>query len=85
MSGRIEVPTAAVPPVVPAQAVGIEPRHAHLAPEPVMAVPAPAPAGLVLAEDLHAGEPVGVQSCDAPAEQEPEPALSSPGSLGSFA
>jgi hypothetical protein len=82
---RVEIPTAAVLPVVPAQAVGIEPRAAHLAPEPVVAVVAPGPAGLVLVDDLDAGEPAAAHAHDAPAEQEREPALSSPASLGFFA
>jgi hypothetical protein len=81
---RVEVPTAPVLPVVPAQAVGVEPRAAHPAP-----APAPAPAGLVLVEDLDATEPVGEPAHgpaqDAPADHEPEPVPSSPASLGFFA
>ena len=84
---RVEVPAA---PVVPVQPVGDEPRGvAGPAPEPV-AVPAPAPPGLVLVEDLRAvEEPVVVQEVepveDVSAERQPEPALSTPASLGFFA
>ena len=86
---RVEVPPA----VVPVQPVGLEPRPAaRPALEPV-AVPALAPAGLVLVEDLAAtDEPAEPEPAaepqvaeELPAEEHHEPALSTPASLGFFA
>ena len=87
---RVEVPVPTAAASVPVQPpVGVEPRGAvRPAPEPVAAPSVlPAPAALVLVEDLGRDEPVPAPASDPLGDEfaEPEPALSTPASLGFFA
>jgi hypothetical protein len=94
---RVEVPSAAAP-TAPVQAVGAAALGAVPAQHVPTPVPAVAPAGLVLVEDLDAGErPVAAQDPEPgeaahdahhghdAREASDEPVLSTPASLGFFA